>query len=62
MNGSVFFKWGGVPGLQPYARTQNHGKLNPPPVLAVWYTGIKILQELSKSSTIIIIMDHGIAI
>ena len=38
MNGSCFslglvYEWGGVRGLQPHIRTQNHGKLPPPPVL-----------------------------
>ena len=37
MNGSCFslglvYEWGGVRGLQPHIRTQNHGKLPPPPV------------------------------
>ena len=36
MNGSCFslglvYEWGGVRGLQPHIRTQNHGKLPPPP-------------------------------
>ena len=36
MNGSCFslslvYEWGGVRGLQPHIRTQNHGKLTPPP-------------------------------
>ena len=35
MNGSSFslglvYEWGGVRGLQPHIRTQNHGKLPPP--------------------------------
>ena len=34
MNGSCFslglvYEWGGVRGLQPHIRTQNHGKLPP---------------------------------
>ena len=36
MNGSCFplslvYEVGGVRGLQPHIRTQNHGKLTPPP-------------------------------
>ena len=36
MNGSCFslslvYEWVGVRGLQPHIRTQNHGKLPPPP-------------------------------
>ena len=36
MNGSCFslglvYEWGGVRGLQRHIRTQNHGKLPPPP-------------------------------
>ena len=28
---SLVYEWGGVRGLQPHIRTQNHGKLPPPP-------------------------------
>ena len=27
----LVYEWGGVRGLQPHIRTQNHGKLPPPP-------------------------------
>ena len=28
---SIVYELGGVQGLQPHIRTQNHGKLTPPP-------------------------------
>ena len=41
MNGSCFslglvYEWGGVRGLQPHIRTQNHGKLPPRACHSTW--------------------------
>ena len=52
MNGSCFslglvYEWGGVRGLQPHIRTQNHGKLPPPPPV-VEYNEYQLFGLLSK--------------
>ena len=55
MNGSCFslglvYEWGGVRGLQPHIRTQNHGKLPPRVYLYTYHCYLPDYHEIHPIS------------
>ena len=56
---SDVYEWGWVRGLQPHIRTQNHGKLPPPPPRwCVWFISNDDVSDKAVKFDVRVFLDH----